>query len=593
MMKGYTFMEIERKEGGMKELVSPLTGLYFGNHFFEKVEDYLVENKPESACMMAIDIEHFRLYNKIHGRKEGDRLLMRISEVLKDFTEQQGGIIGYLGGDNFAVFTTCEKQLLEGLCEQIKVETRCKNNTAGYLPAFGIYYLTEEVVSASMMYDRATIAISNILGNYLNRICEYTSEMDERVEEEIRMLSDIQEAIARDEFTFFIQPQCDITKGKIVGGESLVRWQHKDKGIIPPGEFIPILEKKGFITDLDQIIWRKVCKWLSSCLDKGYSPVPISINISRTDIYSIDVPAYLIALLKEYKVPKELLKIEITEGSYADSGDKIIEVAKILREYGFIVMMDDFGSGYSSLNMLKSVPVDALKMDMRFLQINESEQEMGIGILNSVINMAKQIKLPIVVEGVEEKDQEKHLLKMGCRYTQGYFYYKPMPIEEFEKLIADPQNTVHEDFGNRQPDLACHGIQTISAEVPELQLEQADKYYGNMPCGFGIGKVLLGEDGKVSDYEIVYVNKDACKVADGNIEKLHDSMNCILTENKEEWFDRLYRAAYLGEKLEFSLYSQVSSSYRNIILYQYQYGYVGCIQLDAFYSDICKKTFDE
>ena len=720
-------MGFDKKESISQELVSPLTGLYYGNTFFQKVENYLAEYKPEAACMMATDVEHFRLYNKIHGREEGDKLLVRVAEVLKNFEKQYGGVIGYLGGDNFGIFAVCEDSVLEELREQIKSETRRKNNTAGYLPAFGIYRLTEEVIPAATMYDRATMALSHVLGNYLSRTCEYTVEMDKQVEEEIRMLSDIQEGIDRDEFTFFVQPQCDITKGKIVGGESLVRWIHREKGLVPPGKFIPVLEKNGFIADLDQIVWRKVCKWLRFCLDKGYKPVPVSINVSRTDIYSIDVPAYLISLLEEYDLPKDLLKVEITESSYAESGEKIVEAAKILRDYGLVVMMDDFGSGYSSLNMLKSVPVDVLKMDMRFLEINEAEQEIGIGILDSVINMARQMRLPIVVEGVEEQEQENHLLKMGCRYTQGYFYYKPMPIDAFEELIADPRNTDHEGFWCRQTesihikefldtnlfnDVMANNIlgpaafydmyenniqitrvneqyfrlagvatqkeddfhkrfwnhvrdddrqllvsifeqayenpmngssgfihylradekvlwvyirvfflrekeghklfyaslsdmtehksinhdeQSISVEVKELSeshLARVDKYYGNMPCGFGIGKVVLDEDGNPKDYEVVYANKDVSRVTGGNPDRLRYLMSRIFSGNAEELLEKAYRAAYFGEKLEMHVYSQVSSRYLDIVMYQYQYGYVGCVMQDVTHTRIYESALN-
>ena len=300
------------------------------------------------------------------------------------------------------------------------------------------------------MYNRATVALSYVIGNYTSRCCEYYSDMDGKQEEEIRLLSEIQEGIENDEFTFFIQPQYDITKLKIVGGESLVRWVHGEQGMVSPGVFIPVLEKNGFIADLDQVVWEKVCKWLRECIDKGYKPVPISVNVSRIDIFSIDVPSFIISIVEKYNIPKELLKIEITESAYAEDGAAIIETVKRLRDYGFVVMMDDFGSGYSSLNMLKSVPVDVLKMDMRFLEINENEEEKGIGILESVIKMARQMRIPIVVEGVETQTQENLLKKMGCCYTQGFFYYRPMSLEMFEELISDDDNLDHSGFWYRQ-----------------------------------------------------------------------------------------------------------------------------------------------
>lgn len=399
---------------------------------------------------MAIDVEHFRLYNKIHGREKGDKLLILVSDLLKEFQKNHGGVIGYLGGDNFCVLTAYDTEILKVLRATIKDEIRNRSNTVGYLPAFGIYKIEDRSIPAATMYDHATVALSHVFGNYISRSCEYYPDMDEKVEEEIRILSDIQEGIDNDEFTFYIQPQCDITKRKIVGGESLVRWVHREKGLIPPGIFVPVLEKNGFIADLDQIVWEKVCRWQRSCLDKGYRPVPISINVSRIDIFSMDVPNFLMNLIEKYELTPDLLKVEITESAYAEVGERISETAKRLCEIGFVVMMDDFGSGYSSLNMLKSVPVDVLKMDMRFLEISEQDAEKGIGILDSVINMAKQMRIPIVVEGVETQQQENHLLKMGCRYTQGYYYYKPMPIEDFEKIIADPRKVDYSGFWCRQ-----------------------------------------------------------------------------------------------------------------------------------------------
>ena len=432
------------------ERINPLTGLYFEKAFFEEVEDFLKKVEKKTYCMMAIDVEHFRLYNHLHGKEEGDNLLRFIADMLRAYRETQGGVIGYLGGDNFALVTEYNRETLDQLRVEIREEICRKNNTTGYPPAYGVYEIVDFTEPASVMYHRATLALSYVIGNYTNRVKEYYPDMDGKVEEEIRLLSEIQEGMDKDEFTFFIQPQCDITKGKIVGGESLVRWIKPDKGMVSPGVFIPVLEKNGFVADLDKIVWKKVCEWMRQCMDRGYKPVPISVNVSRIDIFSLDVPKYLISLVEKYDISPDLLKVEITESAYAEDGDSIVETVNRLREYGFIVMMDDFGSGYSSLNMLKSVPVDVLKMDMRFLEINENEEEKGIGILESVVNMARQMRIPIVVEGVETQVQENLLRKMGCCYTQGYLYYKPMSIENFEKLLVDDSGLDHGGFWYRQ-----------------------------------------------------------------------------------------------------------------------------------------------
>ena len=432
------------------ERVNVLTGLYNEEAFFEEVENFLKNADKKSYCMMAIDLEHFRLYNHLHGKEEGDNLLRFIADMLRMYVASQGGVAGYLGGDNFALVTEYNKETLNQLRVGIREEICRKNNTTGYPPAYGVYDIVDRTETAKVMYNRATLALSYVIGNYTNRVKEYYPDMDGKLEEEIRLLMEIQNGMENDEFTFFVQPQCDITKGKIVGGESLVRWIKPDKGMVSPGVFIPILEKNGFIADLDRLVWAKVCKWLRECIDHGYKPVPISINVSRIDIFSMDVPKYLTSLIEKYDITPDLLKVEITESAYAEDGAFIVETVHRLREFGFLVMMDDFGSGYSSLNMLKSVPVDVLKMDMRFLEINENEEEKGIGILESVVNMARQMRIPIVVEGVETQVQENLLRKMGCCYTQGYLYYRPMSIEAFEKLLVDDEGLDHSGFWYRQ-----------------------------------------------------------------------------------------------------------------------------------------------
>ena len=714
------------KNANEMTMISPLTGMFYGQTFFDKVEECLQNTTSDVCNMIAIDIEHFRLYNKIHGREEGDVLLKMIADLLREFEEKNGGVVGYLGGDNFGIFAVCELLELRKLRLRIEDAVKEKCGTVGYLPAFGVYAVADRTLPAATMYDHATVALAHVLGDYTNRLCYYDSDMDDRVEEELRILSDVQEGIDNDEFTFYIQPQCDITKGKVVGGESLVRWIHREKGLVPPGIFVPVLEKNGFVADLDRIVWEKVCKWQRACLDKGGEPVPISVNVSRIDIFSMDVPKYLFGLLDKYDLPTELLKVEITESAYAENEEKIVQTVQELRDRGIIVMMDDFGSGYSSLNMLKSVPVDVLKMDMRFLEINEQEEEKGIGILDSVINMAKQMRVPIVVEGVENQKQENHLLKMGCRYAQGYLYYKPMPTDAFEALISDPRNVDHEGFWCRQTEsvhikefldtnlfndvmannilgpaafydlyennieitrvneqyFRLAGISTqedenyrkrfwnhvrdddrqllvsiferaydnptqgafgfihylradetvlwvymrvfflrekeghklfyasltdmttmesktydtltsVEVEIEELtdkQREHIEKYYGNLPGGYGIGKVLLDENGKPVDYEIAYANKELSRLSSGSVERLRYLMTRIFADKQEEFLDKAYQAAYLGKRVEMHVYSNITSRYLDIVMYQYQNGYASCMLQDVTHSHIYEKA---
>ncbi len=420
--------------------VNALTGLYLSHTFFEKSEEFLKSVDGNEYCVLAIDLEHFRLFNKIFSREQGDELLKKVAELLKEYRINYGGVIGYFGGDNFVILTKMDMDRFRELHRAIAKEVAYWSNTVGFLPAFGIYPITNTSVDVATMYDRATMALKKIAGNYAQRHCIYSEDMEEKEEEELRLLEEIQHALRNQEFTFYVQPQCDIATGKIVGGECLVRWIHPEKGLISPGIFIPVLEKKGFIASLDRYVWRKVCEWLRSLIDRGLQPIPVSINVSRIDIYSMDVPGFLLGLLEEFQLSSDLLKVEITESTYVENNDKVIRTVKQLRDAKFWVMMDDFGSGYSSLNMLRTIAVDVLKLDMRFLDIKEQDEERGIGILESVVNMARQMQLPIIVEGVENQKQESFLLKMGCRYSQGYYYYRPMPIHEFETLISNPHN---------------------------------------------------------------------------------------------------------------------------------------------------------
>ncbi len=709
-------------------LVNPLTGLYFSHAFFHKSDEFLRQIDPDGYCMVAIDLEHFRLFNKIYGREQGDSLLVKQAELLKEYRKKHGGVIGYLGGDNFGLLTQYNNEAINKLRKDIVGEIKFWSNTVGFLPALGIYVISDKGISAATMYDRATIALNQVIGNYTNRVCEYSSDMEERVEEELRLLSEIQEALQKEEFTFFVQPQCNISTGKIIGGESLVRWIHPTKGMISPGVFVPVLEKNGFIASLDRYVWRKVCQWLREWLDKGHSPVPISINVSRIDIFSMDVPAYLAELLETYGLPPSLLKVEITESAYAESNDKIIRTVKQLRDAEFLVMMDDFGSGYSSLNMLKSIAVDVLKLDMRFLDINDREEEKGIGILESVVNMARQMSMPIIVEGVETQKQESYLLKMGCRYSQGYYYYRPMPVADFEKLISDEQKldfdgiwckqveafqlsefldrnlisdimvnnilgpaAIYDMFENNieitrvneqyyqlsgisgkgsaeqnrkqwihaRPDdrqllisifaqayenqsggasgyvhfvrvdgvtlwvqirifflrekeghklfygaltdltdlhdkkQSVKGLLREVEELTERQCRHMEKYYGNLPCGCAVSKVLLNEQGTMEDFDIVYANHEISRISGGSMDRLRFIANKAFADKKEELFEKAYRAAYLGEKVDFSVYSPLSFRYLHFTFGQFQHGYVSCMLQDETQAHIYERTLQK
>lgn len=414
-----------------------LSDYYYNHSFMERLRKRLPEILPNTYCIVAIDIEHFRLFNKLYGRSSGDEVIRYIYTCLKQSALEYDGIDAYLGGDNFVAFLPDDDEVLNRIRQKIVKKLSKWNNTSAFFPLFGVYTIKDTSVLPELMYDHAMLALSHAEEDYKWHICRYTMEMESCLEEEVYLLAAIEEGLEKGEFTFFAQPQCNIATGQIVGAEALVRWQKPDGEVFLPGEFIPVLEKNKMIDQLDRYVWEKVCQWLKGWIDQGYSPVPISINVSRIDIYAMDVPKYIFSLLEKYQIPEYLIKIEITESAYTENNNRISHAVNTLRNRGLVVMMDDFGCGYSSLNMLKNIPVDVLKLDMRFLQFKEEERQKSANILEAIINMAGLLHLPIVVEGVENESQEKFVQKLGCRYIQGFYYYKPLPIKKFEELLRD------------------------------------------------------------------------------------------------------------------------------------------------------------
>lgn len=414
-----------------------LSDYYYNHSFMERLRKRLPEILPNTYCIVAIDIEHFRLFNKLYGRSSGDEVIRYIYTCLKQSALEYDGIDAYLGGDNFVAFLPDDDEVLNNIRQKIIKKFSEWNNTSAFFPLFGVYTIKDTSVLPELMYDHAMLALSHAEEDYKWHICRYTMEMESCLEEEVYLLAAIEEGLEKGEFTFFAQPQCNIATGQIVGAEALVRWQKPDGEVLLPGGFIPVLEKNKMIDQLDRYVWEKVCQWLKGWIDQGYSPVLISINVSRIDIYAMDVPKYIFSLLEKYQIPEHLIKIEITESAYTENNNRISHAVNTFRNRGLVVMMDDFGCGYSSLNMLKNIPVDVLKLDMRFLQFKEEERQKSANILESIVNMAGLLHLPIVVEGVENESQEKFVQKLGCRYIQGFYYYKPLPIKKFEELLRD------------------------------------------------------------------------------------------------------------------------------------------------------------
>ena len=437
----YDIQSVRDREAGYSRVqeknileMDHLTGLYRNKDFYRKAESLLVSGSRK-WLMIAIDLENFTLFNDWYGRDAGDMVLARIGAGLKNDAARCKGCAGYMGNDDFALLVPEGSIDLDELYDKIHCVIRRYGMSTGFLPALG-FSCCEEELSVMELFDQAELAVHQAKKNYKVRICKFDPSMRVQAEKEYQLLSDFQNALKTKEIFFCVQPQCRASTGKIAGVESLARWQKADGTFITPDKFIPVLEKYGFITDLDKYIWEAVAKWIRERLDLGKTLVPVSVNVSQVDIFTIDVPAFFISLTEEYRLPRNAIKIEITESACGEDSAKVRETVERLREDGFYVLMDDFGSGYSSLNMLNELTVDVIKLDARFLHLDGSNDEKGIRIIESVVGMTKNMGIPIIVEGVETKAQKEFLMQLGCRFIQGYCFYKPMKPEIFDDLTS-------------------------------------------------------------------------------------------------------------------------------------------------------------
>lgn len=415
-----------------------LTGIYNKDKFFRSTEEMLRENPERKFVCISFDINRFQLVNSFYGTKEGDRLLKHIARTLqKEFSKRKYITYGRVEADIFACCMLYKDQ------EKVKSEIRRLNQRIrdynlnfDIVTTYGIYMVKDNQMPANTIYDRSRLAARQVKGNYINSYAFYTEDLTKKLEDEQRITNEMNEALAEGQFVVYFQPKYNIRNNRLSGAEALVRWKHPKEGMVSPGLFIPVFERNGFVTKLDYYVWEQVCILLRKWMDQGITPRPISVNVSRVNLYNPKLVDMLCDLTEKYDLPRNLLQLELTESAYTDNPQVIKETMKRLHERGFIVLMDDFGSGYSSLNTLKDIQVDILKIDMKFFEKSEI-QGRGENITASVVRMAKWLHMPTIAEGVEEKEQVDFLRSIGCEFVQGYYFAKPMPADEYEKIAKE------------------------------------------------------------------------------------------------------------------------------------------------------------
>lgn len=420
-----------------QEQFDTLTGIYIQNMFVRQTEKMLKENPDKDFMILHFDIYQFQVYNSVFGRREGDKLLRHIADMLRAMSKNvENMTYCRVEADSFCIcMPAVEDEEVQRIMHSFQKDFQEYQKDYNILSNMGVFYIEDREAPIPSMIDHAKLASKECKGNYIHNYYIYTEKMGKNIQEAQSIVSDMEQAMEKEEFVLYLQPKYGLTDYKLAGAEVLVRWVTPDRGMVSPGKFIPIFEKNGLIMKLDYYIWEQSCKLIRSWIDRGIEPFPISVNISRVSMYNPRIVEEIHGLTVKYDIPPRLFQLELTESAYTDNPETIKKAMNQLQGYGHTILMDDFGSGYSSLNVLKDISVDVLKLDMKFMSAPGSEnQRRSESIVANVIHLAKDLDLPVIAEGVEEKEQVKFLNSVGCEYVQGYYFAKPMPVEEYEKL---------------------------------------------------------------------------------------------------------------------------------------------------------------
>ncbi len=447
-----------------------LTSLYTKEAFYTRATSLISHEPSNMFDVVCVDIENFRLVNDLFGEAEGDRLLCTMAESLDAIVGSVGGIVGRLGGDVFvAIMPVLDQLQWQEFAEEFHNKLKGHKMPTNIQVKYGIYRTIDRHLSIRAMCDRALQALESIKGKYGIIHAYYDDEMGERRKYELELTNDMKRAISESQFKIYYQPKYDLNTEKIFGAEALVRWDHPEKGLISPAGFIPVFEANGFITQLDFYVWEVVCKNLRKWIDEGKNPPSISVNVSRIDIYNDALPEMLMGLIDKYQLQPKMLHLEITETAYVKNQLQLISMVNRLKKCGFIIEMDDFGSGFSSLTMLSEIPVDVIKLDISLLS-NRKKSEKSTSVLRFIINLSRELGIPVIAEGVETRDDLNYLKALKCKYGQGFYYCKPVTEDDFSKILAERYAAEHGSVSEAEESIGCM----------EQNLEGA---LGILPCG--------------------------------------------------------------------------------------------------------------
>ena len=415
-----------------------LTHLFNIDYFVRYVEKYDRNFADMPMDAIVININRFQIINERFGKQFGNRVLQELGEKLRAAAREAGGVCCRQSADIFLLYCP-HREDYDALLESLRVEIEREESSKERIRLrMGVYANVDKSLDLERRFDRAGKAADSVRGSHVQSVGFYDATIHEAQIHRERLLEDFRPCLEQNCFKVYMQPKYHILGGKprLTSAEALVRWVHPEFGMISPAEFIPLLEESGLILELDIFVWERTAEQIRRWKDQLGMSVPVSVNVSRVEMLALDLKEIFGRILRENRLEPEDLLLEITESAYTDSSDPVIGMAKGLRDMGFKIEMDDFGTGYSSLGMLNRLPIDALKLDMSFVRTAFAGEEHDTRIIELILDIAKILKVPVIAEGVETKEQMNALRDLGCDIAQGYYFSKPIPREEFEKFFS-------------------------------------------------------------------------------------------------------------------------------------------------------------
>jgi diguanylate cyclase (GGDEF)-like protein len=428
---------IELSEG--RKLISAaehdrLTGLYTRNFFYEYAERLYQYHRDLHLDAISLNVEQFHTINELHGREFGDDVLRAIGGEIRAFLSENDGIASRIEADRFQIFCT-KQESYEALLKRFQDRVNREQPDVSIHLRMGVSPWMEGVEPV-LQFDRAKTACNMVRQDFQHPLMIYDEEMHNRELLNLRLMDDLNTAVEEKQFVVYYQPKYNIQTNppRLSSAEALVRWRHPELGMVSPGDFISLFENNGLIGVVDGFVWKEAAAQVLRWKEKYGITLPVSVNVSRSDMFDPTLAERLIRLIEDSGLEFGDIKLEVTESAYTENAQTVLEVIQALRDQGFDIEMDDFGSGYSSLNMLSDMPLDVLKMDMKFVRnIEKSEKDRRLVTL--ILDIARYLQVKVVAEGVETEGQMQILKDGGCNLVQGYYFSRPLPADEFEKLI--------------------------------------------------------------------------------------------------------------------------------------------------------------